>query len=90
MDIALNAHVECSDGPIGKVENIIVNPAHERVTHLVVRENNIDNTLRLIPEKNDTGIHAGQDHAVGQQGKIPQSARLPAVRNSFPPTLCSF
>jgi len=51
MDIALNAHVECSDGPIGKVENIIVNPAHERVTHLVVRENDVDNTLRLIPEK---------------------------------------
>lgn len=51
MDISLNAHVECVDGPIGKVENIIVNPMRERITYLVVRENDVANTQRLIPEK---------------------------------------
>lgn len=50
MDIRLNAHVECLDGRIGRLENIILNPHTERVTYLVVRENDIANTLRLVPE----------------------------------------
>ncbi|HIJ37203.1 MAG TPA: PRC-barrel domain-containing protein [Deltaproteobacteria bacterium] len=51
MDIALNAHVECTDGRVGRVENIIFNPVTERVTHLVVRGNDLANTMRLVPER---------------------------------------
>ncbi len=51
MDIALNAHVECTDGRVGRVENIIFNPATERVTHLVVRSNDLENTMRVVPER---------------------------------------
>ncbi len=50
MDLRLNAHVECSDGRIGHLENIILNPNTKRVTYLVVRENDIPNTQRLVPE----------------------------------------
>ena len=51
MDMHLNAHVECSDGKVGRLENIILNPKTERVTYLVVRGNDLQNTERLVPEK---------------------------------------
>jgi len=51
MDLHLKAHVDCTDGRIGRLENIIVNPQAERVTSLVVKEHDIANTLRLVPEK---------------------------------------
>lgn len=51
MDIHLNAHVDCTDGRIGRLENIIVNPQAERITFLVIRENDIANTLRIVPER---------------------------------------
>ena len=51
MDIHLNAHVEGSDGRVGRLKNIILNPRTERVTYLVVRGNDLQNTERLVPEK---------------------------------------
>ena len=51
MDMHLNAHVECSDGRVGRLENIILNPKTERVTYLVVRGNDLQNTERLVPER---------------------------------------
>lgn len=51
MDMHLNAHVECLDGRIGRLENIILNPKTERVTYLVVRGNDLQNTERLVPER---------------------------------------
>jgi sporulation protein YlmC with PRC-barrel domain len=51
MDIRLKAHVECLDGRIGRLENIILNPHTEKVTYLVVRENDFANTQRLVPER---------------------------------------
>ena len=51
MDFHLKAHVDCTDGRIGRLENIIVNPQAERITYLVIKEHDIANTLRLVPEK---------------------------------------
>ena len=50
MDIRLKSHVECTDGRIGRLENIILNPKTQKVTYLVVRESDIGNTLRLVSE----------------------------------------
>ena len=50
MDIRLKSHVECTDGRIGRLENIILNPKTQKVTYLVVRESDIENTLRLVSE----------------------------------------
>ncbi|MEJ2587739.1 MAG: PRC-barrel domain-containing protein [Deltaproteobacteria bacterium] len=50
MDIRLKSRVECTDGPIGHLENIILNPKTQKVTYLVVRENDVQNTLRLVSE----------------------------------------
>ena len=51
MDIRMNAHVECLDGRVGRLENIILNPKTEKVTYLVVRGNDLQNTERIVPEK---------------------------------------
>jgi sporulation protein YlmC with PRC-barrel domain len=51
MDLHLNAHVECTDGRVGHLENIILNPETEKVTYLVVRGNDLQNTERIVPEK---------------------------------------
>ena len=51
MDFHPKAHVECTDGRIGRLEDIIINPKVERITHLVVRENDLGNSQRLVPEK---------------------------------------
>jgi len=50
MDMHLNAHVECLDGRIGHLENIILNPKTERVTYLVVRGNDLQIQRGLSPK----------------------------------------
>jgi len=52
MDIALDAHVECTDGRIGRLENVILNPVSGKVTHLVVWKTDLPNTntRKLVPE----------------------------------------
>jgi sporulation protein YlmC with PRC-barrel domain len=50
MDIPLDASVECSDGPVGTLTNIIVNPATETITHLVVSEHGLIGSKRLLSE----------------------------------------
>jgi hypothetical protein len=51
LDLALSAPVATADGPIGRTEHIIIDPSLGRATHLVVRETELPNTLRLVPEK---------------------------------------
>jgi sporulation protein YlmC with PRC-barrel domain len=52
VEVSLNAHVECSDGRVGRVDDIILNPANQRVTHLVVWKTDIPSTdtRKLVPE----------------------------------------
>ena len=50
MDIPLGANVECSDGLVGTLTNIILNPATETVTHLVVKEHGFVGSERLVSE----------------------------------------
>ncbi len=50
MDIPLDATVECSDGPVGTLTNIILNPATETITHLVVSEHGLVGSKRLLSE----------------------------------------
>ena len=37
MDIPINAPVECTDGHCGHAAGVIVNPANQQVTHLIVK-----------------------------------------------------
>ncbi len=51
MDIALKSRVSGTDGEIGVVENLIINPVVGRLAFLVVKETASPNALRLVPEK---------------------------------------
>lgn len=49
MDIPLNVDVHCPDGRCGRSTHIIINPATEQVTHLVVKEQWPSKIERLVP-----------------------------------------
>lgn len=51
LDLILSATVHATDAAIGRVENVIIDPHQGKATHLVVREDALPNTLRLVPEK---------------------------------------
>lgn len=48
-DIPLNADVECTDGPCGKVTYVIVNPTNQQITHFVIKTKVISPSERLVP-----------------------------------------
>jgi sporulation protein YlmC with PRC-barrel domain len=49
MDIPLNVDVHCPDGRCGRSTHIIINPATEQVTHLVVKEQWPSKVERVVP-----------------------------------------
>jgi sporulation protein YlmC with PRC-barrel domain len=51
MDLPLNVAVHCSDGRCGRSTHIILNPATDQATHLVVRERRPSTRERLVPVK---------------------------------------
>jgi hypothetical protein len=49
IEIPMNVAVHSSQGPYGKSRCVILDPIKDRVTHLVVREDALPQTERLIP-----------------------------------------
>ncbi|MEJ2737053.1 MAG: PRC-barrel domain-containing protein [Anaerolineae bacterium] len=49
MDIAIDADVQCTDGPGGRSTYIVLNPVTRRVTHVVVQEDSFPHLERLVP-----------------------------------------
>ena len=49
MEFPLDADVHCSDGRCGRSTYVILNPATEEVTHLVVQEKRPSRIERLVP-----------------------------------------
>jgi sporulation protein YlmC with PRC-barrel domain len=49
MDLSLNVDVHCLDGRCGRSTYIIINPATDQVTHLIVREQWPSRTERMVP-----------------------------------------
>jgi hypothetical protein len=49
MQLELGAPVDCSDGPFGKLADVVVDPEKRRVTHLVVEPSHRDGLARLVP-----------------------------------------
>jgi uncharacterized protein YrrD len=63
-DIPLDAKVICTDGYGGRSSYVIINPISDQVTHIVVRQNGIHHTERLVPvalvkETTPDTIHLG-------------------------------
>lgn len=51
MEFPLGAEVHCSDGRCGRSTYIILNPATDKVTHIVVQEKQPSRTERLVPAR---------------------------------------
>lgn len=51
VDLVLGTPVHTTDGIVGRLERVIIDPHQGRTTHLVVRETQLPNTLRLVGEK---------------------------------------
>jgi len=49
MDMPVNADVHCADGLCGRSIGVIIKPASQQVTHLVVKEKKTPNAKRLVP-----------------------------------------
>ena len=48
-EFAMGATASCADGPGGKVSRLIIDPATETVTHLVIQPKNWQGVGRLVP-----------------------------------------
>ena len=49
MDISINAKVYCQDKLYGHTQAVLLNPDHDVITHLVVKEGKRPHTERLVP-----------------------------------------
>jgi len=68
IDLTLSAPVHATDALVGRIEHVVVDPSHGRATFIVVREDALPNTLRLVPEKyvasaDDKGVRLSIDAA---------------------------
>jgi hypothetical protein len=49
MDISINAKVRCSDGPCGQSMYVILKPASEEITHLVISNDSLEEIDYMVP-----------------------------------------
>jgi sporulation protein YlmC with PRC-barrel domain len=49
MELAVHARVYCTDGHVGDVEGLIVDPSGKRVTHVIVQRKVVARTEYLVP-----------------------------------------
>ena len=50
MRLELGSTVNCTDGPFGKLADIVIDPTTRRVTHLVVERSQVElGKARLVP-----------------------------------------
>ena len=52
MDIRLDTKVYCTDGPVGKVTRLVLNPETDRVTHVVVERLGEGDDPVMVPVAN--------------------------------------
>jgi sporulation protein YlmC with PRC-barrel domain len=45
----IGAHASCTDGPVGEVVRVIINPVADTLTHLVVEPHGREGLARLVP-----------------------------------------
>lgn len=77
LAVQRGAHVHATDGPIGEVEEFLVDPANNGITHVVLREGHFWNRMDVtIPVK--LIDHIADDHVYLKLDKQ-QIAALPAV-----------
>ncbi|MFC2036421.1 PRC-barrel domain-containing protein [Chloroflexota bacterium] len=49
MELPLDAEVHCTDGRCGRSTHVVLNPATEKITHIVVKEKRPSRVERMVP-----------------------------------------
>jgi sporulation protein YlmC with PRC-barrel domain len=61
MRLELGKSVRCTDGVVGKLSDIVIDPINKRVTHLVVRPQDGADDAHLVPIELAHGAREGSD-----------------------------
>jgi hypothetical protein len=61
MRIDLDTPVSCVDGPAGQLEDVVIDPTTRRLTHLVVRPEDANDRVRLVPIEQARRDDAAED-----------------------------
>src|SRR5581483_1267723 len=81
MLLELGCRVDCTDGSFGTLAEIVVEPATNRVTHLVVDPDQEDWLARLVPvERAEAG--AGEPRTIKLAGTVADVRDYPAAREA--------
>jgi sporulation protein YlmC with PRC-barrel domain len=76
--LELGSPVNCTDGPFGKLADVVIDPTKRRVTHLVVEPQGDHGEARLVPiELADTD--QGESSAISMRCSLEEAGKLKAV-----------
>ena len=81
MRLELGRRVECTDGPLGELFDVVVDPTRRRVTHLVVQPVGEDCVARLVPV-DTAGPGDDSSRAIALSLTLEEARRLPPVREA--------
>ena len=81
MRLELGSTVNCSDGPFGKLADIVVDPTKRRVTHLVVEPDGDHGKARLVPIEL-ASAEDGEKSAIAVRCSVAEADQLELVEES--------
>jgi sporulation protein YlmC with PRC-barrel domain len=79
--LELGRPVNCSDGPFGKLADIVVDPTKRRVTHLVVEPDGDHGKARLVPIEL-ASAEDGEKSAIAVRCSVEEADQLELVEES--------
>jgi len=79
--LELGSPVNCTDGPFGKLADIVVDPTKRRVTQLVVEPHDDHGKARLVPIEL-ASAEEGEDHAIAVRCSMEEADQLELVEET--------
>jgi hypothetical protein len=76
MRLELGTRVHCSDGVLGELADVVIDPTARRVKHLVVRPDEEEGEARLVPAEL---AKEGEGEGIALRCTLDEARRLPAV-----------
>jgi sporulation protein YlmC with PRC-barrel domain len=76
--LELGSPVTCSDGPFGKLADVVIDPTKQRVTHLVVEPDGDHSKARLVPIEL-ANTEQGEASEIGIRCSLEQAGQLEHV-----------
>jgi sporulation protein YlmC with PRC-barrel domain len=77
MRVELGRAVHCTDGPVGELVDVVIDPTKKRLTHLVVRPRGLDGRSRLVPV--ELAERGGEGDSIALRCTQEEVERLPNV-----------